>query len=408
MKMPSCFVKTKINGEKMNVWRPNEEQKWAPIPDLLPLWKQFILSMYSPPDHTIVIGSKLVKVSVVSIHVFSKESNEELFELEVEDPSITIRSSLLGDDNTVLFNVGKDGMECELPWDDDYDFQIAWGTEEELDEAGKFKLLMLQVLHYMTEWFGENMSSSIKVVVSKDPDSNNESDDDDSDGDNSDKDYTFMDPWPILLPRGKTGIVAQGKCTEHDNDEEITFVFQLPETKEVKVTKTAQEKRQKKNIIDEKEHPSKKAKQSTYARPTDRSMPSYLVTRMTSRSLSESTDKTVWQLKQTDPLFRYPELSALQQHRVDLMWEAIKNSKPEAIVQFRDYCNYDIGFAAEAGHYNAELLSELTFILETIANRLTKIDDLIEVDGRSLSVLAKVLSPFDLINGNVAFLEFIG
>jgi hypothetical protein len=116
----------------------------------------------------------------------------------------------------------------------------------------------------------------------------------------------------------------------------------------------------------------------------------------------------VWQLKQTDPLFRYPELSALQQHRVELMLEAIKNSKPEAIVQFRDYCNYDIGFAAEADHYNTELLSELTFILETIANRLTKMDDLIEVDGKSLSVLAKVLSPFDLINGNVAFLEFIG
>jgi len=130
MKIPSCFVKAKINGEKMIVWRPNKEQKWAPLPDPLPLWKQFILSMYSPPDHTLFIGDKLVKVSLVSIHVSSKISNEELFELEVEDGTITIRSKLLDDANSVSFNVSKDGLECELPWDDDHDFQIAWETQE--------------------------------------------------------------------------------------------------------------------------------------------------------------------------------------------------------------------------------------------------------------------------------------
>ncbi len=213
-----------------------------------------------------------------------------------------------------------------------------------------------------------------------------------------------------------------GEYNKHES-EDIVFMFRLPT--ERASAKTLRPKGKEAKTGGEKASKKTKSNGITTNETTKRPMPSYLVTRITSEFLSESTTKDVWQLKQQDPLYKYKELSSLQQRKVEAMFQTIINADPEDIVQFRNHSDDDIGFNIEGGKscgdYGTKGLSELTYILEIIAFRLSKDTDLVEIDGEFVKrpILSRdpfthseiwhhVLSPQDLINGKIAFLEFVG
>ncbi len=208
MKVPKCFVDATINGSKMKVWRPTNDQTWA-ASEPIPTWKQVILALLSKPTHVVPIDSKPVKLNLVRVRVLSKDKQEEAFELDVEDDTISVGSPLFGDgDDKLEFTASIQSLECKLPWEEDYDFEIDWKD----DKQEKHQAMVLQVLHYMGEWFGDDISSDVCADFEQD----NES----SDSDDDEKDYTFAEPWVLALD--KTSKI-QGKCTNHD--EEITYVF---------------------------------------------------------------------------------------------------------------------------------------------------------------------------------------
>jgi hypothetical protein len=216
MKVPKCFVKAKINGNKMNVWRPASDQTWADFATGgLPIWKQTIVALFAKPTHvvTVVPNTKPVKLDLVRVRVLSKDKQEEAFELVMDDDDvINVHSPLFGDENNLEFRSNHECLACKLPWEEDYDFEIDW-KDDKLTPEQKHDLMVLQVLHYMSEWFEGDISNDICADFEQDNESDNSESDDE-------KDYTFADPWVLALD--KTSKI-QGQCTNHAG--EITYVF---------------------------------------------------------------------------------------------------------------------------------------------------------------------------------------
>ncbi len=412
MKIPACFVTAKIDGTKISVWRPIGSQDWS-SDHATQIWKQLVLELYSKPVITVLIDTNLVKFSILEIRFFNK-AKEELFGISMEDSNtIHIQSPSFGDGNTIEFICGTDGLECQLPWEDDYDFDIPW-LDKDITEAQKHDFALLQVMHYMSEWFGDDMTNEISVDVEKeDKEEEDEGDDEDVKSDSEDdKDYTMMDPWVLKL---SSGVSLAAKCTRHDGDSDITFVFDtktcIEATKnDLDVKKKSIRKREQEEKIPV---PAKK-KVKVAKKPKGRPMPRYLFTKIVhSESVGANLALDVWQLKQNDPSHKFSELNEKHQHKVEVLFQTIMESELEDIIIMHESDDEEdtISFTGEGGKecgpYGTQGLSEMDYLLETIAYRLSKDNSLARRELPKQSIQPDTITPLDLVNGKVAFLEFI-
>jgi hypothetical protein len=232
MKIPSCFVKTKIDGEKMHVWRPKKEELWIkePIGTVDPVWKQIIRELCLKPFCPYIsdMDNERVLFNVVRIRMLSQDKQELVFSISVNKTEhnfeLCLFSPVFGETNDIDFEVSKTGIEVRLPWDNRHDFEH---KDPSLTESQKHEMVISQALYYMTTWFGDDISCDVLVDVEE----VNEKWDDE-------KDYTFMDPWIFELP---SKVLARAHCIKHES--EITFMIsEAPKKRKREMEKIEMEK----------------------------------------------------------------------------------------------------------------------------------------------------------------------
>ncbi len=397
----------------MSVWRPTEEeQKWVPKPARLPCWKQLVVDLFTKESHAVPldpVNAKKVKLNVVGIRVLHLDKQTEAFTISLDRHKIELESPVFGDDNAMKFDMDEEGVECSPPWEDDYDFRLEW-PDKAITKELKQELAVLQALHYMTEWFGDDLSSGICVDVEANGFEDGSDEEGEGDEESGDDDYTMMQPWDLTL---SSGVTVQGKCTKHDGCSDITFVFEAhkafmacPSIKVARKREEAEEKATKQET--KTSSPKKKTKHTP---PCRRPMPKYLLTKIFYPAESVGEDKTldVWQLKQNDPLFKYPELTETQQRKVEVFFRDIMKAKLEEIIILAESANEEdtISFTGQGEDCGTDGLSELDYLLETIAVRLGKDNSRAERAPIAQTILPDTLTPSDLVNGKVALVHFV-
>jgi hypothetical protein len=149
----------------------------------------------------------------------------------------------------------------------------------------------------------------------------------------------------------------------------------------------------------------KKPKKDYFKRP----MPSYLIVKVLQADFVWDCDQvSIWQLKQSDPLFKYPTLTFKQQAKVDQLFKQIRSTEPQRFVTLstEDMCFLGEG-GEECGPCGTHGLTEGDYLLETIAYRISKDDTGVMREFPKQAVKPEVLGPMDFVNGKIAFLQFI-
>lgn len=149
-----------------------------------------------------------------------------------------------------------------------------------------------------------------------------------------------------------------------------------------------------------------------WARP----MPRYLVTRILQRDyLGEDSANfvSVWQLRHEDPLAHtYTGLTEDQHRKVrDLFW-SIRTTALHKAVMLTEGRQSDLSFLGEGGKecgpYGTKGLTEMDYVFEQIAIRMSPDDTRVQRPAQQEALNdTRPLEPVDLINGKVAFLEFL-